>query len=459
MRKAKFFLVAIILLHVILLLNLKFTAWPEMLFWPYLMLKGWLPYRDMAIAHTPALLVDLTIFYKIFGLGLLQLKIYTWILIISTDLLLFWIAKRLWNIKIAVMTLLFYIPLTIFYEGNGLWFDLALAQLALIVFYCLEKKNYLWAGIFWTVAFLTKQTAFWLLFPIIFTGLRQPFKEFSLRVIDPPGSVTFKILRKFVLGASAIGIAFYLVLQNLGIWGDFRLWALKFGITTLPASSGQIHFPTFRQFVIAGFPFLLMILSSLMHKKNYKLLVWTVFAALGVFPRWELFHFQPALPFLALSFALIFIELSKLKPMEKLIFKIGLLIMLVVILVQVLRDFRAGTRFFEPSVIKLANYVKERTEKNDEIYLVNAWDNLYVLTETIPATRPWLPQLSWYLEIPGIQDLVISDLMRSPPKLIIQAEFQETGLGAYKPEKINNFIVENYNLSDKIDGYLIFLPK
>jgi len=76
MRKAKFFLVAILLLHVIFLLNLKFTAWPEMLFWPYLMLKGWLPYRDIAIAHTPVLLADLTIFFKIFGLGLLQLKIY-----------------------------------------------------------------------------------------------------------------------------------------------------------------------------------------------------------------------------------------------------------------------------------------------------------------------------------------------------------------------------------------------
>jgi len=451
MRKAKFFLVAILLLHVIFLLNLKFTAWPEMLFWPYLMLKGWLPYRDIAIAHTPVLLADLTIFFKIFGLGLLQLKIYTWILIISTDLLLFWITKRLWNKqslalrakKIALIALLFYIPLQLFYEGNGLWFDLALAPLALIVFYCLEKKNYLWAGIFWTVAFLTKQTAFWLLFPIIFTGLRQPFK----------------VIRKFVLGASVVGIAFYFALQIIGIWGDFWLWAIKFGITKLPASSGQIQLPSIRQFIVATFPILILGISSLRLKTPFKLFFWSVFASLGVIPRWELFHFQPALPFLALGFSHVIGQYPKIKMRERTLFPIGLLIFAILLSQQVIRDWRKGDRFFEPEVVKVSDYIGRNSDKGDEIYIVNAWDNLYVLSETIPVTRPWLPQLSWYLEIPGIQDLVISDLMRSPPKLIIQAEFQETGLGAYKPEKINNFIVENYNLSDKIDGYLIFLPK
>lgn len=448
MRKAKFFLAVLLVLHAILLVNLKFTAWPEMIFWPYLILKGWLPYRDIAIAHTPGLLAELTIFYKIFGLGLIQLKVYTWVLILGSDLILFWVARKLWNFRTALLALLIYVPLQLFYEGNGLWFDLALVPLALIIFYHLEKKNYLWAGIFWAVAFLTKQTAFWLLIPIIFTILRQPLKE-----------APFKGLRKIVIGIVAVGGVTFLALQILGIWGDFWLWAIKFGITKLPASSGQIHLPSVRQFVVALFPFLLLVLFSFKLKKSYKLLVWVASASLGVIPRWELFHFQPALPFLALGFSHVIGQFPKLKIGKRLILSIGLLIVAALVSQQIFRNWRKGNRFFEPEVIKISDYIKVNVDRGDEIYIINAWDNLYVLSDTIPATRPWLPHLSWYMEIPEIQDMIVSDLQLKPPKLIVQGEYKDSGLGAYKPEKINDYIMENYTQKDKINGYLIWGPK
>ena len=41
---------------------MQFTAWPEMLAWPYLILKGFLPYKDIAIAHNPLLIFVLTKF-------------------------------------------------------------------------------------------------------------------------------------------------------------------------------------------------------------------------------------------------------------------------------------------------------------------------------------------------------------------------------------------------------------
>ncbi len=47
---------------------INYTAWPEMLAWPYLILQGWLPYRDIAIAHNPLMLLDLVIFFKLFVL-------------------------------------------------------------------------------------------------------------------------------------------------------------------------------------------------------------------------------------------------------------------------------------------------------------------------------------------------------------------------------------------------------
>ena len=66
----KILLVLLLGVHLFFLYLLKFTAWPEMLLWPYLITKGWLPYRDIAIAHTPLMLIDLSIFNKIFGFGI-----------------------------------------------------------------------------------------------------------------------------------------------------------------------------------------------------------------------------------------------------------------------------------------------------------------------------------------------------------------------------------------------------
>ena len=70
----KLILAGILVVHLFLLIYLKFTAWPEMTLWPYLITKGWLPYQDIAIAHTPLMIGLLAIVYKIFGVGILQLK-------------------------------------------------------------------------------------------------------------------------------------------------------------------------------------------------------------------------------------------------------------------------------------------------------------------------------------------------------------------------------------------------
>ena len=441
---AKILIISILLVHLVGLLKFKFTAWPEMTFWPYLILKGWLPYRDIAIAHTPLLLADLSIFYKIFGLGIIQLKIYTWILILGTDLLLYWVVRRLWDKKTALISLLLYIPLQIFFEGNGLWFDLALAPLALAIYYNLEKKNFFWLGIWWGSAFLTKQTAFWFLIPIIWTIVRnKPIKS----------------IKKFVLGAGIMGGASIAILLLLGIWGEFWLWAIKFGITKLPTSSGQIHFPSLGQLAIVSIPFLLLFIYNFRVKNPRPLLFWALFASMGAVPRWELFHFQPAVPFLAIGLGCLVLELSKLKFREKMAIYLGLGLLILFVGRGVLRDFDGKTRFYEPGVQKIAKYIEEKTNKNDLVYVANAWDSLYVLSDTLPSTRPWLPFLPWYLEISGIQEVMVANMILTPPKLIIQGEYQESGLGAYKPELINNFISENYSITDKVDGYLIWSPK
>src|SRR3990167_793591 len=135
MKNWKIIFPGLLFIHLLLLVVTRFTAWPEILTWPYLILKGWLPYRDIGIAHTPLLIVTLSLFYKLVGIGLLQLKFVTWVIVAISDILVFRVADKLWGKKTAVLSLLLYIPLQLFYEGNSLWFDLALTPLIISLYY------------------------------------------------------------------------------------------------------------------------------------------------------------------------------------------------------------------------------------------------------------------------------------------------------------------------------------
>jgi hypothetical protein len=431
-----------LLIHLLLLSRLKFTAWPEMTLWPYLMLKGWLPYRDIAIAHTPLLFIDLIIVYGLFGVGLWQLKIYTWLLILLTDGLLFWIIKKLWDEKVALLSLAFYIPLQLFYEGNGLWFDLALAPMALIIFYLLKKKNYIWAGISWALAFLIKQTAFWFLIPIALTLLEGKIMKNS---------------RKFVAGFLFFFLPFLAVIWLLGILPEFIYWTYEFGVKILPMATGQISMPTLRQFIVAIFPFSILLFSN--QKDVSEITPWVALGIFGAFPRWGLFHFQPALPFLAIAGGLLIKDLRKMKSLMRFVLMGVLILTMALFLRSFSREWGGGDRFFEQEFMKIVSYVKENTQPNDEIYALNTWDSVYALSNTLPAVGPWVPHLSWYMELPEVQEDIVSSLDIVRPKLIIRGEYSESGLGSYKPELVNEFIEENYEIIDKIDNHLVFFPK
>jgi len=99
--KKRLYLVAILfsIVQILVLLKIQFTAWPEMNLWPYLILKGWLPYKDFAIVHTPFLIFLLSLFNKIFGVGIIQLKYFTWLFILFSNLTLFLVVKKLFNEK------------------------------------------------------------------------------------------------------------------------------------------------------------------------------------------------------------------------------------------------------------------------------------------------------------------------------------------------------------------------
>lgn len=379
---------------------LNYTAWPEMLAWPYLMLQGWLPYKDIAIAHNPLMLLDLTIFFKLFGVGILQLKIYTWIVILINTALLYLVSKKYWDKKIAYFSCLLYLLLVVIYEGNGLWFDLALTPFAMLLYYLLRQKSYLWAGIVFVLGYLTKQTFIYFTIPVILFLLKDKIKMIAN-------------VKKLIIGGLVIFVPFVLILYLLGIVDDYYKWAVEFGIFYLPKAEGQISLPNIRQFVFAMSPFLFLLFTN-----NYFLIIFTLVGLLGVYPRWELFHFQPALPFLAIAITTFLLD-EKFKRIPKYILFVFLLLFLTI---GIKRQVGTTTRFYEEDVIKITQKVKD--SKIESLYVINYWDNLYALTDTLPP-KPLIPYIPWYLSYNNNVDLLISNLKKEMVDAIVIGERQD----------------------------------
>ena len=434
---------ALIFVHILILVNLSFTAWPEMLAWPYFILKGWLPYRDFAMVHTPLLVLDLALFSKIFGIGAMQLKIYAWALIVLTDLTLFYVTRRLWNAKTAFLSLLFFIPLQILYDGNGIWFDYALSIWGLAALYLLLGKRYLAAGVIWALAFFTKQTAVWFLFPIAFVMFGEGFGARA---------------KKFIIGSFLTLFIGVLVLFIFGILPEFSFWAIKFGIGILPRAMGQVNPPALVEALRAFLPFSILLFALFIDWKKYlPFAMWAGFGILGAMPRWELFHFQPGLPFLAIATAIFFLHsgnIRKITGIALVIYFAGVLVMTGRLIG---RTWGRPDRFLEPSVIKTADYIKEHTLEGDRLFVLNSWDNLYALSDRLPATRPWFPQLSWYYAIPGVEEEVTNDLMAEPPSLVVMQPYTPSGLSSFKPAKVTDFIFKYYQPSQTIDNSFYIL--
>ncbi len=375
---------------------INYTAWPEMLAWPYLMLQGWLPYKDIAIAHNPLLLFDLAIFFKFFGVGILQLKIYTWILISINIYLVYFISKKFWNKKTAFLSTILYFLLTIIFEGNGLWFDLALTPFALLLYLFLREKKYIWAGVAFALGFLTKQTFIYFIVPATYYILHTTY--YTKRILN------------FVIGSGIIIAIFLTILGLLGILDDYYNWAIKFGILYLPNANGQISLPSVKQFMFAMFPFLFLLFTS-----EYSLIIFAIVGLLGVYPRWELFHFQPALPFVAIALSTIIY--SK----KDIILKIIITTFCISYMIYgISRQIGNNTRFFEPQVHRLVESIQDLNTK--ELYVINYWDNIYALTNTLPATKPLIPYIPWYLNYGENKTEILNDLKTEMPDKIVIGE-------------------------------------
>lgn len=436
--KEKIIVAGLLLVHVVLMSNLQFTAWPEMLAYPYLLSRGYSFYGDIIHLYLPLLPYTLSAIYSVFGLSVTTLRWVTLAIILTTDLLVWLIAKVLYGEKNAFFTLLIFIPLQLLFEGNGLWFDLASLPLVLLTIYILlnnkssDVKKILMAGVVLGFSLLTKQTNGLFVLPIFFLlGSTRKWLLFFLMVFIPLAlvSIFYGLTNQFT---------------------EFFFWSLEYPLFILPRSPGFQLLPTFKQLILLLFAFSPVVFLL---NKN-KILVTCFFISLVfAFPRFAYFHLQHAAAFLSLLLPQFFRNRKWLA-----IYTFGLSVLF---LQFTFKEWGKGVRFFEPEVLRARENLILVLPQTRPVFFYNVPSQYFAGTKLLPV-KPWADTFPWYLELPGMQVRIIMSLEMQKVQWVVHSEFSEADefkLGAYRPQLLDQYIRQNYSEKTRVDALVLLERK
>lgn len=449
MRRSIFiYLVMLLLLgvHFFLLFNLQFTAWPEMLSYPYLRNHGFLIYKDMIYPYPPLLTMALSLRYSLFGYELWVLQATAWGVILLSGVVIFLITKYITKSdKHALLALGGYVFLQPFLEGNMLWFDLVIVLPVLLGLLFLLRRKLFLAGLFLAVAVLIKQTAglFFLATVFYLVIAKTPFSKFKYLFLGP-----------LILGGPLL-----IRLLQEGALKDFFNWVFWYPLTKWGSIVGYVQMEmSVREWMVVTFLFIPLILMLLRRQRLFQdttlqiLSLFLVGALISVYPRFSFFHFQTAISLLIILYGYL---LSKAKITRLTIAYCLVPIALVFLLIHqpvIARDWQKEARFYGQEEREMAQIITDRVNKEEKVYLLGLSSSLYVMSDRLPPKR-WSDNFAWYLEIPGVQEEIISRWEGNPPKVIFwRTPFPGNwfDLETYQPKKIVSWIEQNYTKKEEV---------
>lgn len=454
-----FIFLSLLIGHFFLLSKLIFTAWPEMLSYPYLLVNGFTLYKDLIAPYTPGLIIVEALFFKLFGFTPEMLKVLAWIFIGLGDLLMFLILRNITRDKIlAGIFLGIFILWQSFFDGNMLWFDSAslLPLLAALLFIQQwlksgSRKDFFLIGLFLALAFMVKQIA------LIY------FPAFLLIYFFNKKKIIKVELIVFALGGLIVGLPFLLHLALRGTLVDFWLWCFYYPAAFWSQFPGYIDINIVgSRLKVSSLLFLPLVGVFASYKRLFTnkhfIFAFTFFitSLIAVYPRFSYFHLQPPIAFLIILFSLIYMSIPE--KMKK--FYLILLITVTLLLVTGIYKLQKGQdiRFYGEEEKKLASEINKRVNKNDRVWLLGPTSMEYVLAKHLPS-KPWIDNFGWYLEIPGVQEQVIAGLEKDQVKFIFWQQPQAENwydLGTYQPKKIVEFIKSSYQKIDRVDNIEIW---
>ena len=422
-----------------------------MLSFPYLLNNGFSLYQDMVHPYPPLLTIILSRVFLIFGYSVTALKIVTWGFILINDLFIWLVVQKLTKSRAAAfVSVLFYVLIQPFLEGNMMWVDLGFVPLVLGgLYYFLRslevkkgKPNYdiIISGLLFVLAAFIKQTAVLFSFIIIFQLLIQRES---------------KLLKRFLIAPLFIGSMFVLKLYSIGDLSHFLNW------TVLYPSSSWTSFPTYvdmmlskREIAIVSIAFVPLTLYLLFRIKEQKqnLVLWSmlVVSLIVVYPRFSFFHLQSAL---AIASILVGITFARRKQYAVIV---GILVLLYPLVQRpaFTSDWRKPDRFNTRADKELSMKISNQVSEEETIYLLSVPSSYYVYADRLPPEL-WVDNFGWYYEVSGVQESVLSAWQEIPPDYILWKE-AEVGewyeLGTYEPQMITSWIMDNYSKQEELQN-------
>lgn len=452
----KIFVLPIILVHVILLANTKFTLWPEMVVYPYLFNKGFLIYKDIINPYPPLLTLFLAQFAKFFGYMPLPYLILTWGIISFIDLLIFYIAAKITkNYYYASLSTLFFVIFSLPFGINGLWFDLVQTPLILIAFYNFyqflknkSSQNLYLAFLLLIVAIFIKQQAVWLMLWFILILV------FKTRIKMSNFSKNFYVIVTFFLSILLIHTFLF---YSIGTLKDSLFWTIRFPYFMASTMPGYVLLSKFKQLLVILSLFLFFSPTFISPKPKTNFIVLTAFfLILFAYPRFDYFHLIPSIALLSIAFGPAVESYFKKAFFFKLLILAALIYLSVFTVRYFINNWQAQVRFFEPEILTAANFLRQITNENEPVYIQNGPDQLLPLSGRIPV-KPWADEFPWYLELQGEQEKIVESLKEQNPRFVVYKPYDIGGrydLGSYRPEKIAYYLNENYQKSIQISDSL-----
>ncbi len=421
----------LVLAHLLVLSLLPFTTWPEMLLYPWLTAKGFVQYKEIIHPYSFALIATLAGLGKIVGFSPLMVKLATYFIVVLSDFLLYRLALLFGAPAKAIAVLLLYILLQISFEGNALWFDLALTPFAILALHgtvqWVRNQKLRWVALASAAllgSLFVKQTGVWFVFAA--AGVLVLHKQYRTA-----GFILFLLTLGFVL--FSIG--------GYAIWGgEFLYWTLWFPLIDQKQTAGFVLLPSIREIVLAAMLLLPALFFALLKESRTRLLflLWCVAGALSAVPRWGMFHLQPALPFVAL------VSIPAFTRVPRFLF-LSMLIPALYVVYVVFGSARAGDRFVTKEVMTAAQMLQHEV-KDTGLFILGAPQLLYVLSGHIPP-RPWADLFPWYYQVRGgeLETRVLYSLQSNPPAFVLRAPVTgDRPEYRYRPQQIERWVDENY---------------
>ncbi len=426
----------------------------------YLVFLGKVPYKDFLFPYTPLTIWLGGLVFKVAGVGILKLRFLALLASSATVLAGFWIARKIANIKIAVLSTAA-ILVWCFPQNNFLWpSSLAVLPFFITILFTLrwiekrQKKFALLAGISVALTILTKQNlGFSLLVAILLSQLYLKTKNKIHLKIWP-----FLVGMVIILIPSCLA----LIITNPKLAG-FRELAFRSlnagGGTILSTKYPSINFvlgnpagnlKSLAKLFLYYSPFLLMLSALIAGIRGIKfnpsvsvvLVCGTIFSLTMTWPTADLAHFTFGVPVLILAFT----SISSIP--QKTTQLVSLYYILFFLVIGLYKTFFMNYYTFETPYLRLQRNVYIRGEKIrvDEKHAIiinqlNQYKETLFKDKTI-FVHPYAPMVYFVLDkIPPIPNLYTQEGLIS--KNSIRSDIQS--LDVAKPDFV---IVEKWREMD-----------